>query len=222
MAKRYQYRRAHCTEQCPRRQNPETTCSLCESLDKADQFWELLSPIKVWKTLWQAHSLKIVRLWHADAQKYLKGPTGYRVVVPAIITFIGAYFGLYAIMEARHERRLNRAAFERSAFTDLVTSNHRGAFVSAIKRFGPTQTMQVPPEPRILAPWEWWAQPNQPNMLPLWSWAQHFFPLCRPQFCSNSAPETGYKSFVDSARHLNKAYRVDLSLADLKGADRKP
>ncbi len=190
MAKQHRYRRAYCTTLCPRRRNPETDCALCRSLDEADRFWNIFSSTQILDPIPKALFWQTLRLWFVDARKYIKEPAGYRVVVPAIITFVGAYFGLYAIMEARHERRLNRAAFERSTFTALVTSNNLGSFIAAMKRFGPIQTMAVPPEPRILEPWSWWGEASQPNMGPLNSWVRHFFPLCTPQHCGHTTEQS--------------------------------
>ncbi len=213
MATRHAYRRAYCTTLCPRRRNPETDCAYCQSLDNADQFWELLSPANLWKALQlrrRQPKSKTPQSWTTKAYRDLTGPYGYRVVVPVIMTILGAYVGLYAIMEARHERRQNRAAFERSAFTDLVTSNNRGSFVAAMKHFGLVQMMEVPPEPHILAPWDWRTRPNQPNRKPLWSWALHFFPLCTPELCG--IPE-------DKEDSSSPSYRIDLRWANLGWAD---
>jgi hypothetical protein len=60
-------------------------------LDEADQFWFYLQLKPIWTVLWS---------WITDAYGYIVGPTGYRVIV----TLGGAYLGVYAVMEARHER----------------------------------------------------------------------------------------------------------------------
>ena len=168
---------------------------------------------------------RVLWSWGYDAFQYLVGKTGYRIIVP----LIGLYFGLYGIMEARHERTLNRSAFELSAFINLVTSNNRGAFVAAMKNFGPVQMIKVPPEPHLYPPWKflhWWGTPIQPNKRPLFTWAQHSLPLCTPMLCGapdKDDPENPYKGIrVDLSRaNLNEAYLFDVKLdgADLSGAD---
>ena len=146
-----------------------------------------------------------------------------------LITLIGAYFGLYAILEARHERRANRAAFERSVFIDLVTSGNRGAFITAMRNFGPTQTMRVPKEPRIWPLFEdWWTKSDQPNMQPLYLWALHSLRTCTPQMCGwfhDEDPETYRRIQLRFANLRGAELRwaelsmADLTMADLKGAD---
>jgi hypothetical protein len=109
---------------------------------------------------------------------------------------------------------MNRAAFERSAFIDLVTSNNRGAFIAAMKNFGPVQTIEVPPEPDVWPPWKlknWWGEATQPNRESLLTWAQHFFPLCTSQLCGSLDKEEPEKP--------DKGVRIDLSRADLSRAD---
>lgn len=185
-------------------------CTACERLREQERRrWNSSARFFLW--LMSNQPFRLLSEWSRDAFEYLRGKTGYRVVVPVIVTLVGAYFGLYAIMEARHERRLNRAAFERSAFTDLVTSNNRGAFIAAMKRFGPIQTMEVPAEPYLWMPWNWWGKPDQPNKEPLRSWAQHFFSLCTPQDCGE--PDK------NEPQNQNKGTRINLREADLYSAD---
>lgn len=173
----------------------------------------------VWRTLFHlSYALmwpfRVWPLWIHDALQYLNSRIGYRVVVPATVTLIAAYFGLYAVMEARHERRRNHAAFERSAFTDLVTSNDRGAFIAAMKNFGPIQMMKVPPEPQLWPPWKflsWWEKSSQPNRRQLYTWSQSFLSRCTPQLCGR--PD------INDPENPDKGIRIDLSGADLRGAD---
>ena len=130
----HHYQRLYCTTLCPRLSDFYGDCSLCRVLDDADRLSFYLQLKPIWA---------ILQGWRTNACKYIVGPTGYRVVVPAIVTFVGAYFGFYVVMEARHERRQNYAAFERSAFIDLVTSNNRGAFTAAMKSFGQVPDLSV-------------------------------------------------------------------------------
>jgi hypothetical protein len=205
-------------------------CLDCETLRQRERrrltwvWWVLLAPWRL--VMWL---LRVVWSWLHNAFQSLTGETGYRVIVASIVTIIGAYFGLYAVMEARHERRMNRAAFERSAFIDLVTSNNRGAFIAAMKNFGPVQTIEVPWEPDVWPPWkllDWWGKATQPNWEPLHTWALHFLPLCTPQLCGrpdDTAPEKPDKGVRIELfwANLRGAYlfRANLRGADLGGAD---
>jgi len=85
------------------------SCALCDALAERDRF--------EWPFWWL---VRILSAWCLDAWVYLTGPTGYRVVVPVLATLIGVYAGLYAIAEARHDRLLNRATFERNTFITIV------------------------------------------------------------------------------------------------------
>ena len=150
----------------------------------------------------------IVFSWLCDAMKYLKGPTGYRFFVPAVATLVGAYFGLYAVLEARHERGMNRALFERATFMSMISSGNRGSIVAALKNFGPIQTILIPSEPALWPPLHnWFFSGYQPNIEPMWIWALNFFPLCTKESCGNT--------------HINQGYRLDLQMAKLSGAKLK-
>ena len=176
----------------------------------------------LWKILWQ---------WVLQAWQDLTAPTGYRVVVPVTMTIVGAYFGLYAVMEARHERRLNRAVFKQSTFINLVTSSNRGAFIMAMKDFGLIQTMEVPPEPHPWPPWhflDWWDEPTLPNKQQLSAWAATFLPLCTPQTCGRPKSQVSNKPSQDVRIDLEGAnlqnadlFGVELEGADLSGANLK-
>ena len=104
------------------------------------------------KGIWWATLLlpRMLWSWIVDAWTYLTGPTGYRVVITVLVTAVGAYFGMFAIFEGRYERRLNRATFERATFITMVSSDNQGAFIAAMKDFGPIQTRKVPFEPLAL------------------------------------------------------------------------
>ncbi len=115
--------------------------------------------------------MKLLKRWFDGVCETFLGKHGYMVVV----TVIGAYIGLYSIMEARFERAMSRATFERQAFMQMVSS---GSFVVAMKTFGPVQNVVVPQEPTLWAFWAWFKK-EKPNMEPLHRWAVHFFPLCR-------------------------------------------
>ncbi len=135
--------------------------------------------------------------WARHAGRSFIGPRGYLVFV----TLVAAYVGLYSILEARYERRANRALFERSTFMTMVTSGNRATFVTAMKTFGPVQTMTVPRDPELWAPWTWFEQ-EKPNEDPLYLWAASFFPLCTAEACGNPDAQP-------------KPWRIDLMKADL-------
>ncbi len=234
MVKRHQYRRAYCTALCPRRRNSETDCTLCRSLDEADRFWSWLSLVKIQRRQRPAILWPKLRLWPAKVYGDLTGPNGHRVAIPLLVTIIGSYFGLYAIMEARHERRQNRAAFEQAVFTDLVTSNNRISFAAAMERFRYIQIMEVPQEPHLWPLWNilnWWGKPKQPNMLPLLIWASNFFPTCTPQLCNfigNRETISQYKGFQEPVlsdnidelyKGFKKQYRIVLRSIDLRNTN---
>lgn len=143
------------------------TCALCDALAARDVFW-------------RRSGFRLLERWASGAYEQLTGPHGYMVFV----TLLGAYIGLYAIMEARYERQANRAAFERATFIDLATSGHRGAFVAAIKSFGPVQMITVPQEPSLLRPWHW-ARTETPNEIVLHQWAVHFLTQCTREQCGH-------------------------------------
>lgn len=188
--------RERCTELCTK---PTTgLCTLCDALDASDAFW-------------RCSGLVMLEGWIKHLGRSITDEGGYRIVVGVLAAFVGAYVGLYAIIEARYERRLNRATFERSTFTALVTSNSRGSFIAAMNRFGPIQTMEVPPEPYLWWPWSWWGKPSQPNREPLRVWASHYLPLCTPQLC-------GYPSRKHPTK-VGQGLRIYLDQADFRRAD---
>ncbi|ETW92269.1 MAG: hypothetical protein ETSY1_44395 [Candidatus Entotheonella factor] len=77
--------RSTCTELCTQ---PKTGhCTLCGSLDAGDAFW-------------RRSGLAMLGGWLANLFCYVKSPDGWR----AVGVLIGAYVGLYASVEARHER----------------------------------------------------------------------------------------------------------------------
>jgi hypothetical protein len=188
-----------CNELCTKQEMG--VCALCDVLEERDRF------VYIWLGGWLWTMLKT---WAHNLLVDLIGPYGYRVWIVSMTTFIGAYFGLYAVMEARYERRANRAAFERSSFIDLVTSGNRGAFIAAMKNFGPIQIMTVPREPSLLKPWGWW-KTETPNQEPLSRWAQNFLPLCTPLECGYSNKEY--------ANSTNKEFRIDLFGAKLSSTE---
>jgi hypothetical protein len=142
--------------------------------------------------------VRLLRGWARDAWVGFQR-RGYLLIA----TLVAAYVGLYSVMEARHERQANRALFERANFMTMVASGHRGAFIAAMKTFGPVQTMTVPRDPELLAPWTWFAQ-ERPNEEPLHLWVRAFFPLCTMETCGQPDP--------------GKAWRIDLTRADLRQA----
>ena len=139
--------------------------------------------------------MKLLKTWFHGVRETFLGKHGYMIIV----SLVGAYIGLYSIMEARFERAMSRATFERQAFMQVVSS---GSFVVAMKNFGPVQNVVVPQEPTLWTFWAWF-KTGKPNKDPLHRWAVHFFPLCRGK------PECGGGG----------AFALELSGADLRVAD---
>ncbi len=101
------------------------------------------------------------RSWYRNIWNDLFGPRGYRAWLLIVTTAIGAYFAIYAVVVARHERTINRAFFERNAFLTMVTSGKPSSFVAAMKGFGPVQTVSALRAPSLSKPW-CWAETYQP------------------------------------------------------------
>lgn len=161
-----------------------------------------------------------LKVWERNFWADLTGPYGYRVWVVGLTTIVGAYVGLYSLLEARHDRQMNRALFERNVFMTMVSSGNRGAFVAAMKRFGPVQTIRVPRTPPLLKPWDWW-KTEQPNMNPLLQWARSRLSQCI------GTDECGVRGGIDLIRadlqgaNLHEVFLTGGSLigANLQGAN---
>lgn len=136
----------------------------------------------------------------------LTGPFAYRTWVVILTTTVAAYFGVYAVMESRHDRQMSRAMSERNTFITMVSSGNRGTFVAAMKNFGPIQTMSVSQSPPIFPPWDWFGT-EVPNLEPLWRWAVHRLRLC-------TGIECGY---VDPSG--NEVFTIELLGSDLANSD---
>ena len=147
-----------------------------------------------------------MRIWISNLSRDLFGPYGYRTWIVCVTTIVAAYFSIYAVLESRHDRQLNRALFERNTFMTMVSSGNAGMFVAAIKDFGPIQKISVPIAPTLFMPWKW-AEQEFPNEEPLLRWAKHRFPLCTARECG----------FVDNSG--NDVFLIDLVGADLQNAN---
>ena len=134
--------------------------------------------------------------WCLGFWKDMTGLAGYR----GVAVVIGAYVGVYSIVEASHERQMNLAAFERNMFITMVESGNRGSFVAAMKDFGRIQTMPVYSEPSIIQPRKWWKK-MRPNIKALHIWAIHRLGECEFRECSGS-----------------DVHRIDLHSANLREA----
>ena len=141
--------------------------------------------------------------WRQNIWYDLTGPYGYRVWIVLVTTVVGAYFTLYAVTEARHDRLLNRALFERNTFITMVSSGNRSNFTTAMKEFGPVQTVSALRAPSLREPSRW-LEASRPNMDQLYRWALYRLSRCVPEECG-----TTFK---------NGNYRIDLSSANLQGA----
>ncbi len=177
--------------------------------------------------------VSVVRGWGKSAWESFIGPRGYL----ALVTLLGAYVGYYSIVEARHERRMNRASFERATFMSMVSSGNPASFTAAMITFGQIQNTFVPVEPTLLAFWTWFDE-FQPNSRPLKTWSGSFFASCNPKICgdpidlirANLSEAYLIGARLSQARlseaYLSEAYlrgayliEADLSGADLSGAD---
>ena len=154
--------------------------------------------------------LRLCNFW-AD----LTGPHCYRVWIVTAVTLMGAYFGLYAVIEARHDRQMNESLFERSVFVALASSGVRGDFIAAMKTFGKTQNMEIYATPGLRKPTAWWNK-EQPNRNSLWHWARD-----RLEWCENTLCGDGQFRIVLRNADLRKAKLedVDLNSSDLRNAD---
>ena len=147
--------------------------------------------------------------WIPNLWADLTGPYAYRTWTIVLTSVVAAYFGMYAVIESRHDRQISRAMFERNTFITMVSSGNRGTFIAAMKNFGPIQTMSVPQSPPAFPPWKWFGT-ELPNLKPLWRWAVHRFSLC-------TASECGYEDFRIDLRGSDLT-NADLSSSDLTGA----
>src|SRR5262245_24992300 len=124
-----------------------------------------------------------------------------------IALLVLVYVGVYLLLDTIHENRRHHAALERVAFFQLVSQDRAPTFLAAMQGFGPTQSIEVPPEPKLLNPIGWlaWAGGwEQPNRDILWQWAQKALRACKTQ--------------EGKCTTLN-AFRIELGAADLRGAD---
>lgn len=142
------------------------------------------------------------RAWYQNIWSDLFGPFGYRTWLLVFTTIVGAYFGLYAVMVARHDRLINRALFERNAFVTMVSSGNRTSFITAMKDFGPVQTVSALRAPSPMEPLLW-LETNQPNRGQLHRWATYRLSACVPRECGTD----------------DGIYRIDLLNANLQGAN---
>ena len=117
---------------------------------------------------------RVLWTWFVHFREDVTKPTGYRILVPAVVTLIASYVGIYTLVEARHERQLNRATFERATFITLTTSSNGAAFIAGMKTFGQIQNMYIRAEPSLWKFWGWFRK-YQPNYTPLRAWSSHFF-----------------------------------------------
>ena len=152
------------------------------------------------------HFRAAIRDWRTNLGRDLFGPYGYRTWIVCVTTIIAAYFSVYAVLESRHDRQLNRALFERNLFISMVSSGNKFMFLSAIKDFGAVQRIEVPVAPGLLTPWNW-AGHEYPNEEPLLRWAGHRFPLCTARDCG----------LVDASG--KEVFRIDLLSANLRNAN---
>jgi Pentapeptide repeats (8 copies) len=137
--------------------------------------------------------------WLMDIADTFIGNRGY----VAIGTIFAAYFAAFGLIDAKSTQEETHASLERSLFITLVSSGNAASFVSAMKSFGPTQTILVTEHPSWFRFWQW-NRTYQPNKGPLRQWGVWRLALC-DQNAKDCSPDG--KS------------RIDLRGADLSGAD---
>jgi len=208
--------RERCTELCTKPRTDQ--CLLCDVLDEADAFWWLLTGgfvVVAWSGLWWfiKQARHVLKGWVKHFGRSIIHEGGYRIVIGIMVTLMGAYAGLYAIVEAKHERHLNRALFERSAFMTMVVAGPSG-FQSAMNQFAQIQNQMAPIEPTWSTPWQWFDE-EKPNREPLRQWAKTFLHNCKPETCGRLAK----KDETGEIEKGSKSLRISLSRADLRGGD---
>ena len=167
-----------------------------------------------------------MKRWSHHLRMDLIGPRAYRTWAIVLTTVVGAYFGVFAVMESRHDRQMSRAMFERNTFITMVSSGNPGTFIAAMKNFGPIQTMSAARSPPIFPPWKWFGT-ETPNLMPLWRWALPRLALCTAMECGYIDPDGNEVFMVDLlSSDLSNAYLQDVRLinsrlmrADLRNAD---
>lgn len=185
-------------EICPKQFDPSATCELCAAWDTKEYTEWMLYKGGAFIILGRYLRQRIYRIgavlwsWLVDAWGYIMSEKGYRAVIPVIAALVGAHVGLYTIAEARHDRLMNRATYERSTFMSMVTSSNRALHSVAIKSFAPIQSFRIIREPTLwppfgvlieekgqeiihwpLWPWHWLTKKDyMPNREPLRLWAQ--------------------------------------------------
>ena len=140
-----------------------------------------------------------MKTWLRNLWNDLTGPYSYRVWGIVAATVLGGYFGLYAALEARHDRQKNESLFQRDVFLTLVSSGVRGDFITGMREFGTVQNISIYSAPELGNPFTWW-DTRKPNMDPLWRWARHRLEWCEESLCGGGR------------------YRLDLRDTDLRGA----
>lgn len=179
-------KRERCTELCTKPKIGK--CFLCNALDEAD-------------TLWRRSGLLMVTQWLVNLYSYVTGLEGWR----AVGVFVGAYIGLYAIMESLHERQMNSALFEQNRFMTLAASGSPGGVNAALAEYETLKMKEVLKSPDIWRAWTW-GDKRQINKEVLDRWAQRFFAGCPESWCGQGLD-------------LGVLGKGDLVQADLRGAN---
>ncbi len=124
----------------------------------------------------------ILKSWFLAAMKSLIGPHGYLTLG----SIVAVYIGYYSIIEARYERQLNSALFERANFMSMIASNNPGSLTSAMQDFVKTRDIPVLVAPSLLNPFSLILNVHtKPNYATLQQWTRHFFASCTPDVCGN-------------------------------------
>ena len=93
----------------------------------------------------------VLRAWRKAAWRAFTGPNGYLFIA----TLIAGYVGVYSIVEARHERMMNRAALQQTAFLTLLSSGNVGARQTAARMYKRTRDVTIVREPPFFLPFIW-------------------------------------------------------------------
>ncbi len=153
-------------------------CASCEALEERDRFVAPFgSVIRILRGGIILLLQSLLKHWLAHAQHAFQSH-GYLIFV----ALAGAYVGLYAIVEARHERQLNRALFAQNRFMTLAASGNPGGLNAALAEYETLKDMDVLDEPSFWRFWKWGVTRKE-NEDVLKRWAQKFFRGCPENWC---------------------------------------
>ena len=164
-------------------------------------------------------AIDVALRWIMELCDSILGDRGYLTAG----SMLAAYLAVFGLVDAKSTEEETRASLERSSFTSLVTSGNTASFVSGLKEFGKTQTINVTEHPSLYKFWQW-GRTWQPNREPLLRWATWRLQFCQEgttRDCSEDKPSdpdnVGMSATWDVG--ASEARRIDFSDTDLRGAD---